>query len=40
VLGHDAAAVSTPGFTVTFTRGAEWAATGAVTLAIPDSMKE
>jgi hypothetical protein len=40
VLGHDGAAVQTPGFVTTFTRGAEWAATGAVTLPIPDSMRE
>jgi type 1 glutamine amidotransferase len=32
MLGHDLAAASTPGFVVTFLRGAEWAATGAVTL--------
>lgn len=35
VLGHDAAAVQTPLFVATFTRGAEWAATGAVTLPLP-----
>lgn len=40
VLGHDAQAVSTPAFVVTFTRGAEWAATGEVTLPIPPEMKE
>ncbi len=39
MLGHDAAAVNTPAFVVTFTRGAEWAATGAVTLPIPPEMK-
>jgi uncharacterized protein len=39
-LGHDAPAVQTPGFLVTFTRGAEWAATGAVTLAIPPEMAQ
>ena len=38
-LGHDAPAVSTPTFQVTFTRGAEWAATGAVTLAVPPDLK-
>jgi len=38
-LGHDAAAVNTLTFVTTFTRGAEWAATGAVTLPIPDGMK-
>lgn len=35
VLGHDAAAVQTPLFVGTFTRGAEWAATGAVTIPLP-----
>lgn len=35
VLGHDAAAVQTPFFVTTFTRGAEWAATGAVTIPVP-----
>ena len=31
-LGHDVAAMQEPGFAATFVRGAEWAATGAVTL--------
>lgn len=31
-LGHDLAAMFEPGFATTFLRGAEWAATGAVTL--------
>jgi type 1 glutamine amidotransferase len=31
-LGHDTKAMSAPGFAVTFARGAEWAATGKVTL--------
>ncbi len=31
-LGHDVAAMQTPGFVATFVRGVEWAATGAVTL--------
>lgn len=31
-LGHDIAAVKTPAFIGTFTRGAEWAATGQVTI--------
>jgi hypothetical protein len=35
VLGHDAAAVQTPLFAGTFTRGAEWAATGQVTIPLP-----
>lgn len=39
VLGHDGPAVETPAFVVTFTRGAEWAATGEVTLPIPAGMK-
>ena len=39
-LGHDAAAVSTPAFVTTFTRGAEWAATGNVTLPIPPEMAQ
>lgn len=34
-LGHDAEDVRNPTFVVTFTRGAEWAATGDVTLPIP-----
>ncbi len=39
-LGHDAPAVSTAAFKTTFTRGAEWAATGLVTLPIPEGMRE
>jgi hypothetical protein len=39
MLGHDAPAVNTPAFITTFTRGAEWAATGNVTLPIPAEMK-
>ncbi len=39
VLGHDVPAVQTPAFVVTFTRGAEWVATGAVTLPIPPEMQ-
>jgi len=38
VLGHDVPAVKTPAFVTTFTRGAEWAATGAVTLPVPPEM--
>ena len=34
-LGHDAPVLSTPAFAVTYTRGAEWAATGEVTLPVP-----
>jgi type 1 glutamine amidotransferase len=32
ILGHDIAAMQTPGFQASLARGAEWAATGAVTL--------
>jgi type 1 glutamine amidotransferase len=39
VLGHNVPAVNTPAFVTTFTRGAEWAATGAVTLPVPPEMK-
>ena len=35
VLGHDVAAIQTPVFTALFSRGAEWAATGKVTLPQP-----
>jgi type 1 glutamine amidotransferase len=38
VLGHDIPAVQTPAFITTFLRGAEWAATGSVTLPIPPEM--
>jgi type 1 glutamine amidotransferase len=38
VLGHDIPAVQTPAFVTTFSRGAEWAATGAVTQSIPPEM--
>jgi predicted DNA-binding protein with PD1-like motif/type 1 glutamine amidotransferase len=37
-LGHDVDQVQTPAFTTTFARGAEWAATGAVTLPVPPAM--
>ncbi len=37
-LGHDAEAMQLPGFTVTFARGAEWAATGAVTIPVPPEL--
>ncbi|HVX66163.1 MAG TPA: ThuA domain-containing protein [Bryobacteraceae bacterium] len=37
-LGHDVPAVQTPAFVTTFTRGAEWAATGTVTLPVPPEM--
>jgi type 1 glutamine amidotransferase len=35
MLGHDVAAIECVGFTSTFTRGAEWAATGKVTQKVP-----
>jgi type 1 glutamine amidotransferase len=35
VLGHGAVSMSGLGFQVTLQRGAEWAATGAVTLPVP-----
>jgi len=38
VLGHDIPTIQTPAFIATFLRGAEWAATGAVTLPIPPGM--
>jgi uncharacterized protein len=38
VLGHDVPAVQTPAFVTTFIRGAEWAATGSVTLPVPPEM--
>ncbi len=34
-LGHDADAMKSAGFIATFQRGAEWAATGSVTIALP-----
>lgn len=34
-LGHDAATLDSAGFVATFTRGAEWAATGNVTVPLP-----
>jgi type 1 glutamine amidotransferase len=37
-LGHDATNVVDQSFKVTFTRGAEWAATGKVTLPVPAEM--
>lgn len=37
-LGHDVETVQTPAFTTTFARGAEWAATGKVTLPVPAAM--
>jgi hypothetical protein len=39
-LGHDVEQVQTPAFMTTFARGAEWAATGKVTLPIPAAMAQ
>ncbi len=38
-MGHDADAMKMPGFIATFTRGAEWAATGAVMIPLPPELK-
>ena len=38
-LGHDPDAMKLPGFVATFVRGAEWAATGDVTIPLPDELK-
>jgi type 1 glutamine amidotransferase len=40
VLGHDPQAVDSLAFKTTFTRGAEWATTGAVTLPVPPELAE
>ncbi len=40
MLGHDGPAVSTPAFVTTFTRGAEWAASGQVSLPVPPDMRK
>lgn len=40
MIGHSAKAVRSAGFRVTFTRGVEWAATGAVTQPVPTDMLE
>jgi len=39
-LGHDAKAMDSEGFAVTLSRGAEWAATGSVTIPLPDDLKQ
>ena len=39
-LGHGPKAIGHPGFRALFTRGAEWAATGEVTLPLPDGLGE
>jgi type 1 glutamine amidotransferase len=38
VLGHDVETIQTPAFVGTFLRGAEWAATGKVTLPVPAAL--
>ncbi|MBZ5595604.1 MAG: ThuA domain-containing protein [Acidobacteriia bacterium] len=38
-LGHDPDAMKGAGFTATLSRGAEWAATGKVTIPLPDDLK-
>jgi type 1 glutamine amidotransferase len=40
MIGHGAAQAKSDGFRVTFTRGAEWAATGAVTQPVPPEMAQ
>lgn len=37
-LGHDVRSIRCKGFAATFTRGAEWAATGKVTIPLPDDI--
>ncbi len=39
-LGHDAAAMKSAGFIVTLQRGAEWAATGKVTIPVPPELAQ
>lgn len=39
-LGHDVQALSSVDFVVTFQRGTEWAATGGVTLPVPDAFPD
>jgi len=38
-LGHDPDAMKLPGFVSTLVRGAEWAATGSVTVPLPEELK-
>ncbi|HYM06191.1 MAG TPA: ThuA domain-containing protein [Terriglobales bacterium] len=38
-LGHDPDAMKSAGFAATLTRGAEWAATGNVTIPLPDELR-
>jgi len=39
-LGHDADAMKSAAFAATLARGAEWAATGSVTVPLPDELKK
>jgi type 1 glutamine amidotransferase len=39
-LGHDVPQIKTTAFIVTFLRGAEWAATGKVTIPVPNDLKD
>jgi type 1 glutamine amidotransferase len=39
-LGHDAVQLKSVAFIITFLRGAEWAATGKVTIPIPNDMPD
>jgi uncharacterized protein len=39
-LGHDADAMKSAGFAATLARGTEWAATGSVTIPLPDELKK
>jgi len=38
-MGHDADAMKSAGFAATLTRGAEWAATGEVTIPLPAELR-
>jgi type 1 glutamine amidotransferase len=40
MIGHSAKATQSAGWTAMFTRGVEWAATGAVTQPVPSGMAE
>jgi len=40
MIGHSAQATKSAGFRATFTRGVEWAATGAVTQPVPADVAE
>jgi uncharacterized protein len=40
MLGNDMRATRTPGFVATFVRGTEWAATGEVTIPLPQELKK